>query len=115
MRKDFSNGSGTHIKSAPLVVDHVQVSGPGNGVSGMKTVSLFSSMVINMVAVGEEGGRLEESLLEVADFYEKEVDEAVKLITSLIEPAIIIIIGAVVGFIVFAMLMPIFNIDMAIK
>lgn len=82
---------------------------------GMKNVSQFSPMVLNIVAVGEEGGRLEEALMEVAAFYEKEVDRTIKMAASLIEPLIIIVIGAVVGFIVFAMLLPIFSIDMAAR
>ncbi len=81
----------------------------------MKTVSYFSPMVLNMVAVGEEGGHLEESLLEIASFYEKEAERSIKLVTSLMEPVIVMIIGALVGFIVFAMLLPIFSIDMAVK
>jgi len=81
----------------------------------MKTVSYFSPMVLNMVAVGEEGGHLEESLFEVANFYEKETERSIKLITSLMEPVIVMIIGALVGFIVFAMLLPIFSIDIAVR
>lgn len=81
----------------------------------MKTVSYFSPMVLNMVAVGEESGHLEESLLEVASFYEKEAERSIKLITSLMEPVIVMIIGALVGFIVFAMLLPIFSIDIAVR
>lgn len=81
----------------------------------MKTVSYFSPMVRNMVAVGEEGGHLEESLLEIAGFYEKEAERSIKLITSLMEPVIVMIIGALVGFIVFAMLLPIFSIDIAVR
>lgn len=81
----------------------------------MKTVSYFTPMVLNMVSVGEESGHLEESLLEVANFYEKETERSIKLITSLLEPIIVMIIGALVGFIVFAMLLPIFSIDIAVR
>ena len=81
----------------------------------MKAVSQFSPFAINIITVGEEAGHLEESLLEVANFYGKDVDRAIRLITSLIEPIIIMIIGIMVGFIVFAMLLPIFSIDMAVR
>jgi len=81
----------------------------------MKAASQFSPFVINIITVGEEGGRLEESLLEVANFYEKDVDRAIRLFTSLIEPIIIMIIGIIVGFIVFAMLLPIFSVDMTVR
>lgn len=72
---------------------------------------LFPPVVVNMVNVGEETGNLPHVLLRVARAYEIEVDRAVKTLTSFIEPAIILILGLVVGFIVFAMLLPIFSID----
>ena len=65
-----------------------------------------------MIAVGEEGGKLEESLLGVAEAYEREVNQSINIMTSLIEPILILLIGGVVGFIVFAMLLPIFEIGM---
>ncbi|MDA0991870.1 MAG: type II secretion system F family protein, partial [Verrucomicrobia bacterium] len=77
--------------------------------SGLKRARYFPAFVANMTAVGEEAGRLDESLLEVALFYEKEVDQQTRVATSLIEPILILIVGAVVGFIVAAMLLPIFE------
>ena len=68
-----------------------------------------------MIAVGERGGNLQEVLLEVAVFYEREVRKINKIMTSLLEPAIILVMGLIVGFIVMAMLMPIFEINMGIK
>jgi len=76
----------------------------------LKRSGVFPPFAINMIAVGEEGGRLEESLSEIANVYEREVDQSIKVTTSLIEPVLILIVGGVVGFIVFAMLLPIFNI-----
>jgi type II secretory pathway component PulF len=76
---------------------------------GLRRARHFPAFVSNMTAVGEEGGRLDESLLEVAAFYEKEVDQQARLVTSLIEPALILVVGALVGFIVAAMLLPIFE------
>lgn len=70
---------------------------------------VFPEFTINMIAVGEEGGRLEESLSEVAAAYEKEVDQTIKVMTSMIEPLLILVVGGFVGFIVFAMLLPILN------
>lgn len=66
----------------------------------------------NMLAVGENGGNLERALAEVASFYEREVDKTTKIMTSLLEPVMILIMGLVVGFIVFAMLLPIFQLSM---
>lgn len=75
----------------------------------------FPRFVSNMLAVGEKGGNLEEALLEVANFYEREVDKATRIMTSLFEPAIILAMGLVVGFIVFAMFLPIFQINLSIQ
>jgi len=73
---------------------------------------LFPPLVTNMVAVGEEAGTLDRSLLKIADTYEREADRAMKLMTSLVEPVMILVMGLIVGFIVISMLMPIFEIDL---
>ncbi|MGB9691958.1 MAG: type II secretion system F family protein [Candidatus Sumerlaeaceae bacterium] len=84
----------------------------GEGVAGpLKKSHVFPPVVVNMIAIGEETGRLDEVLLKVARSYEMEVERAVKTLTSLIEPLIILGMGIVVGFIVIAMLLPIFSID----
>jgi type IV pilus assembly protein PilC len=70
---------------------------------------IYPAMVGHMVAVGEETGQLEHMLTKVADFYETEVDAKVKALTSLIEPLMICFVGAVVGFIVISMYLPIFS------
>jgi type IV pilus assembly protein PilC len=75
----------------------------------------FPGMVTQMVGVGEETGALETMLSKVADFYEDEVAAAVKALTSILEPVMIIIVGGIVGFIVIAMYMPMFKIYDAIK
>jgi type II secretory pathway component PulF len=79
---------------------------------GMRRGRLFPTLVIHMVAVGEEAGALDRSLLKVALTYDREVDRAIRLMTSLVEPLMILIVGAVVGFIVISMLLPIFQIDL---
>ena len=75
----------------------------------MRTTGLFPNMVIQMVAIGEESGSLEEMLGKVADFYEEEVDNAVDALSSLIEPLIMVILGTLVGGLVIAMYLPIFK------
>ncbi|MDQ3572904.1 MAG: type II secretion system F family protein [Actinomycetota bacterium] len=70
---------------------------------------VFPPMVSHMVAVGEDSGQLETMLEKVADFYETEVDAKVRALTSLIEPLMIMFVGAGVGFIVISMYMPIFS------
>jgi type IV pilus assembly protein PilC len=75
----------------------------------IEEADVFPPMVGHMVSVGEESGQLEHMLTKVADFYETEVDSKVKALTSLIEPAMILIVGGMVGFIVIAMYLPLFS------
>ena len=77
--------------------------------SAMKNVNLFPAMVVQMVAIGEEAGSLDEMLGKVADFYEEEVDNAVDSMSSLMEPVIMVVLGTLVGGLVVAMYLPIFK------
>jgi type IV pilus assembly protein PilC len=70
---------------------------------------LFPNMVIQMIAVGEESGSLDEMSAKVADFYEEDVDNAVDNLSSLLEPLIMAILGVLVGGLVVAMYLPIFK------
>ncbi len=81
----------------------------------LKDAPIFPSMVAQMIAVGEETGNLDAMLSKVADFYESEVEAAVKALTSILEPVMIILVGGIVGFIVIAMYMPMFKVYDAIK
>ncbi len=82
---------------------------------GLARNGAFPVFARNMIAVGEESGRIDESLVDTAVFYEKEVDRRIALGTSLIEPAMILVVGGVVGFIVFAMLLPILTVSSSIQ
>ena len=82
------------------------------GFGGSKTIP---PAVINMIAIGEEGGHIEKSLLNVANSYERESDESVKVMMSLMEPILILTLGIVVGFIVISMLLPIFEINFLVR
>ena len=75
----------------------------------MRQANLFPNMVVQMVAIGEESGSMDSMLEKVADFYEEEVDNAVDSISSLLEPMIMAFLGVVVGGLVVAMYLPIFN------
>ena len=75
----------------------------------------FPAMVVQMIGVGEETGALETMLSKVADFYEDQVAAAVKALTSILEPIMIILVGGIVGFIVIAMYMPMFKVYDQIK
>jgi type IV pilus assembly protein PilC len=70
----------------------------------------FPGMVVQMVAVGEETGALDSMLSKIADFYEDEVEAAVKALTSILEPIMIIVVGGIVGFVVIAMYLPLFKV-----
>jgi type IV pilus assembly protein PilC len=75
----------------------------------------FPVMVTQMIGVGEETGALETMLSKVADFYEEQVEAAVKALTSILEPVMIVIVGGIVGFIVIAMYLPMFKVYDQIK
>lgn len=75
----------------------------------LEATGLFPNMVTHMIDVGEETGRLSEMLIKISEFYDKEVDAAVKGLTSLIEPVLIVFMGCVVGMIAISVLGPIFK------
>ncbi len=75
----------------------------------MKNTGIFPNMVVQMVAIGEESGSLDEMLGKVADFYEEEVDNLVDGLSSLLEPIIMAVLGVMVGGLVVAMYLPIFK------
>ena len=72
-------------------------------------VKVFPNMVVQMIAVGESTGAMDTMLSKIADFYEEEVDVAVDAMTSLIEPVMMVLLGGLVGFLMIAMYMPIFE------
>ena len=75
----------------------------------MQNTNRFPNMVLQMTAIGEESGALDSMLGKVADFYEREVDDAVDAISSLIEPMIMVVLGSLIGGLVIAMYLPIFK------
>ena len=81
----------------------------------MKDAKVFPKIVTNMISVSEKSGSLTTTLLNIADNYEEEIDEFLKRVTTLIEPAIIVCLGIVVGFIVIALLLPVFSMDVLVQ
>ena len=82
----------------------------GNSLTvAMQNTEIFPSMVLQMVAIGEEAGSLDAMLGKVADFYEQEVDDAVAALSSLMEPVIMVVLGTLIGGMVIAMYLPIFK------
>lgn len=88
-----------------------EVRGGTSLASGLGKGSYFPAFVNNMIAVGEESGALEKALIKVAISYEREVDRQVQVMTALLEPLMILTMGLVIGFIVIAMLLPIFELS----
>lgn len=82
----------------------------GQSISGViRDNPLFPVDTVQMISIGEQSGNLSEMLYKVADFYEKDINYAMKNISSLIEPIIILAVGLIVGFLAFSIIMPIFN------
>jgi len=87
----------------------------GNSLTvAMQNTEVFPSMVLQMVAIGEEAGSLDAMLSKVADFYEAEVDDAVEALSSLMEPVIMVVLGTLIGGMVVAMYLPIFKMGQAV-
>lgn len=82
--------------------------------NAMAATDLFPVMVLQMTQIGEESGSLDNMLGKVADFYEREVDDAVAALSSLLEPLIIVILGIIIGGLVVAMYLPIFKLGAVI-
>lgn len=80
----------------------------------VRKTALFPPIVFHIMATGQMSGNIENGLMDIADMYDGEVEMTAKTLTSLIEPAILLIMGVVVGFIVLAVLLPIFEINQAL-
>ncbi len=82
--------------------------------NAMQNSNVFPSMVLQMVAIGEESGSIDSMLSKVADFFEAEVDDAVAALSSLMEPVIMVVLGTLIGGMVVAMYLPIFKMGQAV-
>jgi type IV pilus assembly protein PilC len=109
-------------KTAGNQVVHDAVMESRQSIAGGETIAaplekskVFPPMVISMIAVGEQTGGLDEMLSKIADFYDDEVDVAVSALLSLMEPAMIVILGVIVGGMVVAMYLPIFDMMNAVQ
>ncbi len=80
----------------------------------LRESGVFPPLVTRMIAVGEQTGEMEEMLVKIADIYDLQVETYVSTLTSLLEPVMILIIGVIIGFIVFAILLPIFDLTSTI-
>lgn len=81
----------------------------------MQTYPLFPPILVQMVKIGEETGKLDESLLKVSEYFEREVDQTVKTLTTALEPIIMVVLGLGVAFLIISIITPIYNLTSAIK
>jgi type IV pilus assembly protein PilC len=107
--------AGNAVVDKAMVAVIESVKSGGSIAAPLKDAPIFPPMVAQMIAIGEETGNLDTMLSKVADFYEDEVAAAIKALTSILEPVMIVLVGAIVGFIVVAMYMPMFKVYDAIK
>ena len=132
----FSRTLGTLISSGVPILQALEITGQaaGNAViekamidvqksvkegeaitTPLEKVTVFPAMVTQMIAVGEETGSLDSMLDKIADFYEDEVNASIKSLTSVIEPILMLCVGAIVGVVVISMYLPIFNMMNIVK
>src|SRR5687767_10972547 len=132
----FTRTLGTLISSGVSILDGLEITAKTSGnrvvhdavmdsrasIAGGETIAaplerskVFPPMVISMIAVGEQTGGLDEMLAKIADFYDEEVDVAVSALLSLMEPVMIVILGVIVGGMVIAMYLPIFDMMNAVQ
>ena len=109
-----SKTSGNKIIEESLIQTKEDVSSGSLLSAALNKTKRFPPLVIQMVMVGEKTGNLDAMLNKVADYYDEEVDNAVNNLTQMLEPALIIFLGIVVGTLVVAMYLPIFNLGKAI-
>ena len=102
--------SGNAVVAAAIEKVHDAVREGENVVTPLEASGIFPPMVISMVQVGEETGKLPDMLIKVADVYEEEVDNAVAGLTSLLEPIMIVFLAVIVGVIVIALFLPLVSI-----
>jgi type IV pilus assembly protein PilC len=107
--------SGNRVIQDAIMESRASIAG-GDTIAGpLQRSAVFPPMVISMIAVGEQTGGLDEMLSKIADFYDEEVDAAVSGLLSLLEPIMIVFLGVVVGGMVIAMYLPIFDMINAVQ
>lgn len=109
-----AGAAGNYVYTTATRQIQTDVSSGSSLTVAMQNSDVFPSMVLQMVAIGEESGALDSMLGKVADFFEKEVDDAVDALSSLMEPMIMVFLGALIGGMVIAMYLPIFKMGAAI-
>jgi type IV pilus assembly protein PilC len=102
--------AGNVVMAADITLARTGVAS-GQGISEpLRQARTFPKMLVDIIAIGEETGSMEKVLSQISDFYDKEVDRAVKSLTSVIEPVIIVVLAGVIGLIAAAVFMPMFEV-----
>jgi len=107
--------SGNRVISDAIMASRASIAGGDTIAAPLQKSAVFPPMVISMIAVGEQTGGLDEMLSKIADFYDDEVDAAVTVLMSLLEPIMIVFLGVIVGGMVVAMYLPIFDMMNAVQ
>ena len=107
--------AGNRVIQDAIMASRASIAGGDTIASPLQKSAVFPAMVISMIAVGEQTGGLDEMLTKIADFYDEEVDAAVGGLLSLLEPIMIVFLGVVVGGMVVAMYLPIFDMINAVQ
>ena len=107
--------AGNRVIQDAIMASRASIAGGDTIAQPLQKSKVFPPMVISMIAVGEQTGGLDEMLSKIADFYDEEVDSAVSNLLSLLEPVMIVFLGVVVGGMVVAMYLPIFDMINAVQ
>ncbi|MBD2212609.1 type II secretion system F family protein [Calothrix sp. FACHB-156] len=102
--------SGNQIVANAIDAARIEIQQGGMISVALQKDAVFPAMAIQMISIGEETGELDGMLMKVADFYEDEVEQAVKALTSVLEPLMIVVLGGMVGTILLAMYLPMFKV-----
>jgi type IV pilus assembly protein PilC len=102
--------SGNQVIANAINAAQTQIQSGGMISLALQEHGVFPVMAIQMISIGEETGELDQMLMKVADFYEDEVEQAVKALTSIMEPIMIVVLGGMVGSILVAMYLPMFSV-----
>jgi type IV pilus assembly protein PilC len=107
--------AGNRVIQDAIMASRASIAGGDTIAAPLQKSAVFPPMVISMIAVGEQTGGLDEMLSKIADFYDEEVDAAVSGLLALLEPIMIVFLGVVVGGMVVAMYLPIFDMINAVQ
>ncbi|CAN5887952.1 type II secretion system F family protein [soil metagenome] len=102
--------AGNRVVQEAVMKSRASIAGGETIAEPLKRSDVFPPMVVQMINVGEQTGGLDDMLSKIADFYDEEVDSSVSALTSIMEPVMIVFLGAIVGVMVVAMYLPIFDI-----